>query len=341
MVAIFGSLSVVPWILFAQSSWNMDAVPVITAVSPSPEGMAEVWDRAEVFGRGAEQRAREALRRIHREHRIPVRIETIRSLDGAWIADVARRRSQTVATDQLYILVAGSEREVGVIAARLGPARRLTDRERESIRRAFLGPLQAGEADGALEQGVRAIGATLDPVARPGLNLNSRDNIIAVTLAMAIVAVLLASQTWERYGARSRRRRRAAVTDHAQFDDLLGQQPQRPPLLSVRRRRAVQIDEAGFLRPVEGAGVKPLRALGDVGRFGPLLDDPPADALGGPGVGVQRRGDFLVGPSRCPGSLVRVEQDMGVGELASDVPARTVSENVTRTGGHAGIEAAP
>lgn len=214
MVAIFGSLSVVPWILFAQSSWNMDAVPVITAIPPSPEGTAEVWDRAEVFGRGAEQRAREALQWIRREHRIPVRIETIRSLDGAWIADVARRRSQTVAVDQLYILVAGSEREVGVIAARLGPARRLTDQERESIRRAFLGPLQAGEADGALEQGVRAIGAALHVVARPGPNLDGRDNIIAVTLVVSIVAVLLASQAWEQYGARSKRRRRTAGTVH-------------------------------------------------------------------------------------------------------------------------------
>ena len=60
--------------------------------------------------------------------------------------------------DQLYVLVAGREQEVGVIAARHGPASRLTDQQRESIRRAFLGPLQAGEADGALEQGVRAIG---------------------------------------------------------------------------------------------------------------------------------------------------------------------------------------
>src|SRR3954454_1979192 len=106
MWASFGSLSVLPWILFAQSSWNMDAVPVITAAQPSSEVTVEVRDRAGVFGRDAERRAREALSRIHRKHRTPVRIETIGSLDGAWIADVARQRARMAGAEQLYILVA-------------------------------------------------------------------------------------------------------------------------------------------------------------------------------------------------------------------------------------------
>src|SRR4051794_8768427 len=89
MWASFGSLSVVPWILFAQMSWSMDAVPVITAPQSSPEAAVEVQDRAAVFSRGATRRAREALGRVHRQHLTPVLIEAIESLDGAWIADVA------------------------------------------------------------------------------------------------------------------------------------------------------------------------------------------------------------------------------------------------------------
>ena len=58
MWASFGSLSVVPWILFAQSSWNMDAVPIITAPQPSIQATVEVRDRAGVFGSDAERRAR-------------------------------------------------------------------------------------------------------------------------------------------------------------------------------------------------------------------------------------------------------------------------------------------
>src|SRR3954463_15004427 len=68
MWASFGSLSVVPWILFAQSSWNMDAVPAITAAQPSMEVTVEARARAGVFGSGAERQAGEVLQRIHREH---------------------------------------------------------------------------------------------------------------------------------------------------------------------------------------------------------------------------------------------------------------------------------
>src|SRR4051812_41954801 len=107
MLAIFGSLSVVPWILYAQSSWNMDAVPVITAAQPQEaRATVEVQDRGEVFGPEAERRARDALRRVHHRHRTPVSVETIRSLDGAWIADVAQRRARMAGPDRLYVLVA-------------------------------------------------------------------------------------------------------------------------------------------------------------------------------------------------------------------------------------------
>ena len=145
----------------------------------------EIRDRAEVFGRGAERRAREALERVHRQHRTPVLIETVKSLDGAWIADVAGRRARMAEAEQLYILVAGSERDVGVIAARHGPASRLTDQQRETIRRAFLGPLQAGETDEALEQGVRAIGTTLDSAAASRPKSTGRDALISVTILVA------------------------------------------------------------------------------------------------------------------------------------------------------------
>jgi uncharacterized protein len=189
----------------------MDAVPVITAAQPSSEVTVKVRDHAELFGRSAERRAREALQRIHRKHRTPVHIETIKSLDGAWIADVAQRRGRMARAEQLYILVAGSERDVGVIAARHGPASRLTDQQRESIRRAFLGPLQAGEADEALEQGVRAIGTTLDSATRSKRGLDGWDALISVVILVAALAILLASRTRAWIGVRGGRRRRTAA----------------------------------------------------------------------------------------------------------------------------------
>jgi uncharacterized membrane protein YgcG len=194
MWASFGSLSVVPWILFAQMSWDMSAVPVITAAPPPAEVAAEVRDRGEVVSRAAERRAQEALRRIHRDYRIPVSIETVKSLDGAWIADVAERRARAADAEQLYILVAGSERDVGVIAARHGPASRLTDQQRETIRRAFLGPIQAGETDGALEQGVRAIGTTLADPATAEPKSEVWGLLIAMTLLLGFWAVVYAAR---------------------------------------------------------------------------------------------------------------------------------------------------
>src|SRR4051812_12568130 len=211
MWASFGSLSVIPWILFAQSSWNMDAVPVITAAQSSTEVKVEVRDRAGVFGRGAERRAREVLQRVHREHRFPVLVETVESLEGAWIADVAQQRGRQARADQFYVLVAGREQEVGVIAARHGPASHLTDQQRESVRRAFLGPLQAGEAGGGLEKGVRALAATLDSAATVRPKLSGRDALISVTILVAALAVLLVSRTRAWYGVWNRRRRRAAA----------------------------------------------------------------------------------------------------------------------------------
>src|SRR4051812_44965910 len=102
MYASFGSLSVVPWILFAQSSWNMDAVPVIAGSQPSSVVTVEIQDRGAIFGRGAERRAREDLGRVHRRHQVPALIETVKTLDGAWIADVAQRQGRRAGARHLY-----------------------------------------------------------------------------------------------------------------------------------------------------------------------------------------------------------------------------------------------
>jgi uncharacterized membrane protein YgcG len=204
-MATFGSLSVAPWILFAQMSWTTDAVPVITASQPQEtRAAAEILDRGEVFGREAEQRARESLLKIYRRHRASVLVETVRSLHGVWIADVALRRSGAAGSDRLYVLVAGDERDVGVIGARRGPSSLLTDQQREAIRRAFLGPLREGRPDEAIEQGVRSIRANLDAAAtRAGPGVRSAV-ISAMLLLTALVVILVGLRS--RRGSEDRRR---------------------------------------------------------------------------------------------------------------------------------------
>lgn len=242
MSATFGSLSVVPWILFAQMSWGMDAVPVITAAQPSFEEGAEVLDGGEVFSDGAERRAREALGRIHRQHRAPIRIETVKSLNGAWVADAAGRRARATGAQRLYILIAGSERDVGVIAARRGPAIRLTDQHRETIRRAFLAPLREGAGDEALDQGIRAIGVVFDDAANdrgPG----AREAWAAAAIILPVLAILLAPWVWVRVED-WRRRRRTAVAGAArpgQEDDSSSPGRAAPGTSQVASARAYSI----------------------------------------------------------------------------------------------------
>mgnify|MGYP001051953358 CR=1 FL=1 len=187
MWASFGILTVVPWILFAQSHWDMETVPGFLASRRAFDTRPEILDRAGVFTPDAVSRALDAARRLRNDQPIPIRVETTKSLNGAWIADVAHQRARMARSQQLYILLAREEREVGVVAARSGPISRLTDQDRERIRRAFLEPLEAGEFDQALERGIRSIGSALNASIPPRRGLNSQDGIIS----LAIIAGLL------------------------------------------------------------------------------------------------------------------------------------------------------
>ncbi|QEH34720.1 hypothetical protein OJF2_32620 [Aquisphaera giovannonii] len=212
MFAVFGTLSVIPWILFAQASWNPAPAPAVDVGSSGQAVDVEVRDRGELFGPGAGRRAREALQGIDRVHPARVLIEAIPSLDGAWIADVALRRAKDAAPDRLYVLVAGEEREVGVVAGRRGPASRLTDRQREQIRQAFLGPLRAGHPDEAFDRGILEIRATLDRAAA-GTGAGAPAVLLFAT---TVLAVLLASWAREKLGGGERTREGGgACREHA------------------------------------------------------------------------------------------------------------------------------
>jgi uncharacterized membrane protein YgcG len=190
MWGTFGSLAV-PWILFAQMSRDMSYVPVITATPPS-KVVAEVRDRGGVFSRDAERWARGALQQIRREHRIPILIETIDSLDGEAIDDAARRRARWIGAGGIYILVAGRERGAAVVVTRRGANGHTSDRGQAAIREAFLGPLREGDFDVGLERGVRAIRAALADSAEPATKSEDRYALILVATVLGFLGALLA-----------------------------------------------------------------------------------------------------------------------------------------------------
>src|SRR4051794_33376721 len=81
---------------------------------------------------------------------------------------------------------------------------------RMTVFRQSLGPLQAGEADRALEEGVRAISTSLAAAAsRP--RATTRDTLIFVAILVAVLAVLLTPRARGWYADRRRRRRKAAA----------------------------------------------------------------------------------------------------------------------------------
>lgn len=207
----FASQLVVPWILFAQGPSMMDYVPVVSGAPPPAEAGAGVHDSADIFGSQASRQARKDLGRIHRESLVPVRIETVHSLDGARVAKVAGRRARSIEARQLSILMARDERDVEVVAARRGPASRLGDQQREQIRRAFLAPLQAGDADAALESGIRAIGAALESSPVSGRGLVGGDAFFTITSILAALLALSVSRSWAERDRSGRRRRRLST----------------------------------------------------------------------------------------------------------------------------------
>jgi hypothetical protein len=173
-------------------------LPVILFSASQETSATGIRDRGEVFDQQAKLRAQEVLRHVQNRHHTHVLIETIPSLDGAWIADVAQQRAKLTGDGRFYVLIAPAERDVGVVGARHGPAHRFTARQREAIRRAFLKPLRAGKPNEALDQGVRAIEATLDnPMAR--LSSDLRDLLISATILLSGLAALLAWQLWAKF----------------------------------------------------------------------------------------------------------------------------------------------
>ncbi|WP_020465809.1 TPM domain-containing protein [Singulisphaera acidiphila] len=192
----------------------MIAVPVIAAASPSYEVPPEINDQAAVFNNSVKRGSRKVLRAIRYAHRVPILVETVKSLEGERIDDAARRYARPLGRDGLYILVAHQDRDVAVFLGLNKAHGLLTDPDRASIREAFLLPLQAGDADIGLVEGVRTIGTTLANAAAARPKPNARDVMFPATISFALIAVLLALQVGTSDESRRKKRRRASSTPH-------------------------------------------------------------------------------------------------------------------------------
>ena len=71
-----------------------------------------------MFGPEARARVQEILRQVEQQHRVPVLIETIESLEGQDVAAEARRRAQGSGRTGVYILLARKDSKLQILISR-------------------------------------------------------------------------------------------------------------------------------------------------------------------------------------------------------------------------------
>jgi glc operon protein GlcG len=137
------------------------AIPEMTTV-PS-----DLRDQAHLFSEDAVRSAREALERLERKVGAPVLIETIDSLGGERIDEVAIRLAHRSGTQGIFILVAKQEHKLEAL-----PSRRYRDAlprdARDRVRAAFIEPFRERNFNEGLRRGIAALEEELRTAAMEG-----------------------------------------------------------------------------------------------------------------------------------------------------------------------------
>jgi uncharacterized protein len=142
-----------PWIL----------VPVIVVAS-ALSAPAEIIDNARLFTPATLQKAEAKLDRTEQLTKIPVRIETVESLQGANPDQAAERKARQWGKPGVFVFIAKNEKKIQVRDFHV-----IGNRGDDEIRQTFINSFKANDFDGGLIQGVDVIGdvlATATPATR-------------------------------------------------------------------------------------------------------------------------------------------------------------------------------
>src|SRR5437762_757931 len=88
------------------------ALPALLVATSGLSLASEIHDRAGMFSTEAIKKAETELDRIERQYSVPVTIETVKSLNGDLIADVATRHAEKDNAKGLYVVIARSEGKI-------------------------------------------------------------------------------------------------------------------------------------------------------------------------------------------------------------------------------------
>jgi glc operon protein GlcG len=126
------------------------APPELTVV-PS-----DVRDNAHIFSSDSVRAARESLEQIEKSTGVPILIETIESLSGETVDEVATRLARRSGTQGVFILVARKESKIEVLASRRY-SEALPRSARANVRAAFVDSFRKEDFDRGLSKGIAAI----------------------------------------------------------------------------------------------------------------------------------------------------------------------------------------
>jgi uncharacterized protein GlcG (DUF336 family) len=124
-------------------------------------GTSAIKDEAGLFGKEAVRKALAQLAQAEQASHISVVIETVESLKGEPIEDVAIQRARQLGGGGVYLLMSKEEHKLSQFKYRRQFADRLPVAKQSEIRMAFTEEFQKGAFDAGLQRGVKLLSDTL------------------------------------------------------------------------------------------------------------------------------------------------------------------------------------
>ncbi len=122
---------------------------------------SSIQDNAGLFDPAAVRKAEAKLSQVENDSGVNATIETIDSLQGEPIRQVAVRQAQRTGTEGIFILIPKREHKIDVLASR-SYRRTLTGTRLDAIRDAFISGLRHGDYDAGLIQGVEKLAQEIE-----------------------------------------------------------------------------------------------------------------------------------------------------------------------------------
>ncbi len=139
-----------------EASFGTTAASRRPARAPEADSTSEVIDDAGMFSKEATRKAKDTLARIDRAYKVAVTVETVDSLRGQELEEVAIRRAEQLNHKGIFILIARQDKKAEALASPKSLRDELGRPRLHAIRDAFTAEFRRGDTDEGLVKGVQA-----------------------------------------------------------------------------------------------------------------------------------------------------------------------------------------